>query len=107
MKCKKFIDVIKPCQSFRRSAPPSLLVTLAVHYPQPMSLTVAARHGAAALPVFSNSVRSNVRGFTAEVARHSSKSIRQSRGLTVKTRAEMEYDYDIFTIGTLFAHRVA
>ena len=66
-----------------------------------MSLTVAARHGASALPVFSTCSRANVRGFTAKYAKHCSKSVKStSRGLTVKTRAEMEYDYDIFTIGT-------
>jgi hypothetical protein len=63
-----------------------------------MSLTVAARHGAAALPVFSSCARANIHGLTFRSARHPGKT-RHVRGLTVKTRAEMEYDYDIFTIG--------
>ena len=64
-----------------------------------MSLTVAARHGAAALPVFSSCARANVRGLTSKYARHPARA-RHVRGVTVQTRAEMEYDYDIFTIGT-------
>ena len=63
-----------------------------------MSLTVAARHGAAALPVFSSCARANVRGLTSKYARHPARA-RHVRGVTVQTRAEMEYDYDIFTIG--------
>ena len=63
-----------------------------------MSLTVAARHGAAALPVFSSCARANVRGLTSKYARHPARA-RHVRSVTVQTRAEMEYDYDIFTIG--------
>jgi hypothetical protein len=63
-----------------------------------MSLTVAARHGAAALPVFSSCARANVRGLTSKYARHPARA-RHVRAVTVQTRAEMEYDYDIFTIG--------
>jgi hypothetical protein len=69
-----------------------------------MSLTVAARHGAAALPVFSSCARANVRGLTSKYARHPARA-RHVRGVTVQTRAEMEYDYDIFTIGACPAER--
>ena len=62
-----------------------------------MSFSVAARHGAAALPVFSSAARARARVFSA--AGHPR---RRSRAFTVATRAEMEYDYDIFTIGTRF-----
>jgi hypothetical protein len=69
-----------------------------------MSLTVAARHGAAALPVFSSCARANVRGLTSKYARHPARA-RHVRAVTVQTRAEMEYDYDIFTIGACPAER--
>ena len=59
-----------------------------------MSFSVAARHGAAALPVFSSAARARARVFSA--AGHPR---RRARAFTVATRAEMEYDYDIFTIG--------
>ena len=61
-----------------------------------MSLSVAARHGAAALPVFSTAARARVRGLTHQAARHPRRHV---RAFAVSTRAEMEYDYDIFTIG--------
>ena len=61
-----------------------------------MSLSVA-RHGAAAFPIFSNAAKRNLRQLSASIpARHSR---RHARAFSVKTRAEMEYDYDIFTIG--------
>ena len=69
-----------------------------------MSLTVAARHGAAALPVFSSCARANVRGLTSKYARHPARA-RHVRSVTVQTRAEMEYDYDIFTIGACLLER--
>lgn len=67
-----------------------------------MSLSVA-RHGASALPTFSAAARSRVRALTASVARHPA---RKARAFTTAVRAEMEkhdYDYDIFTIGALYA----
>lgn len=60
-----------------------------------MSFSVA-RHSASALPVFSAAARSRVRALTSSVARHPA---RRNRAFTTVTRAEMEYDYDIFTIG--------
>ena len=61
-----------------------------------MSISVA-RHGAAALPIFSNAAKRATRQLSASIpARHPR---RHARAFSVKTRAEMEYDYDIFTIG--------
>lgn len=61
-----------------------------------MSISVA-RHGAAAFPIFSNAAKRNLRQLSASIpARHPR---RHARAFSVKTRAEMEYDYDIFTIG--------
>ena len=62
-----------------------------------MSISVA-RHGAAAFPIFSNAAKRATRQLSASIpARHPR---RHDRAFSVKTRAEMEYDYDIFTIGT-------
>ena len=84
--------------------PPTTHVRLVPGPTRSMSLTVAARHGAAALPVFSSCARANVRGLTSKYARHPARA-RHVRGVTVQTRAEMEYDYDIFTIGACPAER--
>ena len=66
-----------------------------------MSISVAL-HGASALPVFSTAARSRVRGLVARqlAARHPTSAPVQHRRLkSTVTRAEMEYDYDVFTIG--------
>lgn len=60
-----------------------------------MSISVA-RQGACALPVFSAAARSRVRALTSSASRHPA---RRNRAFATVTRAEMEYDYDIFTIG--------
>lgn len=77
-----------------RHRPTSFVARLA------MSISVAL-HGASALPVFSTAARSRVRGLVArQLARHPTSAPVQHRRLkSTVTRAEMEYDYDVFTIG--------